>query len=551
MTLHAFGDDAGRIWGRVGGDATILACEPQFASSALSTALMLRRAGVRFYAAIVLGDDRARAARAASIDASARFATWDEIRLTMHAFVDERPPAAAPAIADDDRASLHEVIRLADRLLVTSWAEFHRIESALGPVPRDAEVVTVADSGVPDVGAGERRDLVVYAPRETSDALAAFITALEDFQLPVVVIARDAPRRASRARFVAPGDAARALATARAVVDAGSDDPGVALALTRLGVPLVVDATSGATEHVLGAFAYEPGDRRSILIAVADAIAGEPPRPRAAPASGAVTLAAIPLPAAPANAPLISVVLTTFNRPKLLLDTLASIERQTYPNLEIIVVNDAGTNVADVVARAPRARYLENARNLGPGGARNHGLREARGEFVMFFDDDDEMFPDHVATLAAAQARSGLDVAYGQMINCFAIPAGPDRFVIDGLLAHYAVLDHAEIQWGGSLATTALLFRRSLAEQIGAVDESLGAAEDFEYWIRLAAGREWARCSEVTSMYFVRTDGTNRSANGMPRYGRAHLAIFTKHPSTRALVNAGRTAMLRQFESQG
>ena len=98
------------------------------------------------------------------------------------------------------------------------------------------------------------------------------------------------------------------------------------------------------------------------------------------------------------------------------------------------------------------------------------------------------------------------------MINCFAVPSGAGRYAIDGLAGHDAVLDHADIQWAGAIATTALMFRRALVDGIGGVDESLVSAEDYEFWLRLAEGREWARVPDITSMYFIRRDGSNRSA---------------------------------------
>jgi GT2 family glycosyltransferase len=199
------------------------------------------------------------------------------------------------------------------------------------------------------------------------------------------------------------------------------------------------------------------------------------------------------------------------------------------------------------LARFPRARLLEQAENRGPAAARNRGLADARGTYAILFDDDDEMFPDHIAALVNALLVSGLDVAYGQMINAFVRADGPDRYAIDGLAGHDALLDHADIQWAGALATTALMFRRSLVERIGGLDEGLRSAEDYEFWYRLAQAREWVRVSGITSLYNVRRDGSNRSATGARRYYVAHQAIYGKHPSQRPLVAAGRAAMLEPF----
>jgi hypothetical protein len=65
--------------------------------------------------------------------------------------------------------------------------------------------------------------------------------------------------------------------------------------------------------------------------------------------------------------------------------------------------------------------------------------------------------------------------------------------------------------------------------------------------LRLAEAREWARVPEVTSMEFIRNDGSNRSANGARNYFLAHQAIYAKHPTTRPLIRAGRLAMLELF----
>ena len=234
----------------------------------------------------------------------------------------------------------------------------------------------------------------------------------------------------------------------------------------------------------------------------------------------------------------------------LLAETLAAIERQTYPELEIIVVNDAGTDVRDVVARFPRARLLDQPENRGPAAARNRGLADARGTFAILFDDDDEMFPDHLAALANALLRSGLDVAYGQMINAFVDAAG------DGSLGHRthsaghdALLDHADIQWAGALATTALMFRRAIVEHDRRRRRERSSprktTNSGTAWRTSASG---CASADITSLYFVRRDGSNRSATGARRYFLAHQAIYGKHPSTRPLVAAGRTAMLELFE---
>jgi len=523
----------------------VLACEPATAAAALRRAVELRRAGTHFALAIALEDVRVLRIRGFVRGLCATYASWDEVRLLFDGF--------GPTIADqrttvtaDERSALIETMRLADAVCVGSWREHGRLLDALGAVPCEVEIVIGDDPAIPPVVADGRSDVVVYAPQDRADELGHFVTALGDLEIPVTVIARDAPTIAGPVRFEPPGNTAAALGRARVIVDASRNAPVAALALAKLGRPLVVSSAGGALEVLHGTFGYDPWNRRSILSAVANALGAAPPaiRPRHwhdRPSERAQ-------PAFAADAPLVSVVVATHNRPVLLSETLAAIERQTYPNLEIIVVNDAGSDVRDVVARFPRARLFDQPQNRGPAAARNRGLSDARGTFAILFDDDDEMFPDHIAALAQALIVSGLDVAYGQMINAFVSPGALDTWVIERFAGHDALLDHADIQWAGALATTAVMFRRALVERVGAVDESLTAAEDYEFWYRLAEGREWVRVPDVTSIYYVRNDGSNRSRTGARRYFVAHQAIYGKHPSRRPLVTAGRHAMLELFE---
>lgn len=523
----------------------VLACEPAAAAAALRRAVELRRAGTHFALAPHLEDVRLLRIRGYVRGLCATYATWDEVRLMFDQF---GPTIAGQrtAVSAEERTQLLETMRLADAVIVGSWQEHARLVDALGTLPCEVDLVIDEDRAIPPAVSDERSDVVVYAPLDRGDELGHFATALGDLELPVTLIARDAPTIAGRVHFVAPENAAAALGRARVIVDAGRNDPSSALALAKLGRPLAVASIGGALEVLQGVTAYDPWNRRSILTAVVNALGstaptvrprfwGERPRERRPLGFGA-------------EAPLVSVVVATHNRPVLLAQTLAAIERQTYPQLEIIVVNDAGCDVRDVVARFPRARLLDQPENRGPAAARNRGLAEARGTFAMLFDDDDEMFPDHIAALAQALTASGLDVAYGQMINAFVSPSAMETWTIDGFAGHDALLDHADIQWAGALATTAVMFRRTLLESIGAVDESLTAAEDYEFWFRLAEGREWARVPDVTSLYYVRRDGSNRSSRGARRYFAAHQAIYAKHPTQRALVAAGRHAMLELFE---
>jgi hypothetical protein len=317
----------------------VLACEPASAAATLDKALALRRAGTHFVLAVQIEDARVRRVREYARELCATYATWDEVRLMFDGFgltiADERT-----AVTPDQRGQLIEAMRLSEGVAVRSWSEQRLLADAAGTIPCGVEIVAVADPAIPPAVAGERTDVVVYAPLERADELAHIVTALGDLEVPVTVIARDQPTIAGRVRFESPANAAAALGRARVIVDANGSDPGSALALAALGRPLGVASTSGAAEMLYGAGTYDPWHRRSILSAVANAFGCAPPQARTAHWSSRPR--AREMPAFAPDTPLVSVVVATHNRPVLLGETLAAIERQTYPALEIVVVNDPG-----------------------------------------------------------------------------------------------------------------------------------------------------------------------------------------------------------------
>lgn len=97
-----------------------------------------------------------------------------------------------------------------------------------------------------------------------------------------------------------------------------------------------------------------------------------------------------------------SVVITTYNRSRLLARALESVLRQQWPETEVLVVDDASTDgTRGLMSSAyPQVRYLRQDINHGPSAARNRGLREAARPWVVFLDDDDRFLDDSLARIA-------------------------------------------------------------------------------------------------------------------------------------------------------
>lgn len=112
---------------------------------------------------------------------------------------------------------------------------------------------------------------------------------------------------------------------------------------------------------------------------------------------------------------LISIVVPVYNAEKLLKETLGCLQKQTYQNIEIILVDDGSSDNSAVICKEfslfdSRFHYVYQE-NAGAGAARNHGLKTARGEFIIFLDSDDLFEDCLIEKLHSALEFTGSDVA--------------------------------------------------------------------------------------------------------------------------------------------
>lgn len=120
----------------------------------------------------------------------------------------------------------------------------------------------------------------------------------------------------------------------------------------------------------------------------------------------------------PLTYPAISVVMPIYKAAEFVSDTIASLQAQSFGDFEVICVNDCSPdNSAEVIAGLaeadPRIRLSENPTNTGPGGARNTGIRAARGRYVFFLDADDALPPNALEVLHTAAVTNGSSVVRG------------------------------------------------------------------------------------------------------------------------------------------
>ena len=190
---------------------------------------------------------------------------------------------------------------------------------------------------------------------------------------------------------------------------------------------------------------------------------------------------------------LVTAVVTTFDRPRMAQRAISSVMAQTYPHLEVIVVEDGScSGIESWIASAgeARVRYCRHDSNQGLAAARNTGLRLAAGQYVAYLDDDDAWKPHRIARQVSllmgltSEQRSRLGVVY-----CGVEVSYPDGSAfVPNYPKNQGNLREAIIFSGPITLSSTFLFAREALLGVGGFDERLRSSVDHDIWMALAAG---------------------------------------------------------------
>jgi glycosyltransferase involved in cell wall biosynthesis len=187
---------------------------------------------------------------------------------------------------------------------------------------------------------------------------------------------------------------------------------------------------------------------------------------------------------------LVSVVIPTLNRPVMLKRALDSVFRQTWQNLEIIVVvdgPDAETITMLKTIENSRLTVIINPKSLTAAGARNAGLDRARGEWIAFLDDDDEWRPDKLAKQLhhAADCGAALITCLSEVVTAESSYISPKVIYDKGApIDEYLFDRRSPFAHYGFIQTSSYLLPRDLCEQIRFRCDN--PHDDWDFLIRLA-----------------------------------------------------------------
>lgn len=236
--------------------------------------------------------------------------------------------------------------------------------------------------------------------------------------------------------------------------------------------------------------------------------------------------------AADANAgpaPAVSVIVRTRDRPALLAEALASVAAQSSRDLELVVVNDGGESVREVVdaLQPPLRRTLVDLQpGRGRSAAANAGIAAARGRWLLFLDDDDLLFPDAVERLLGA-APSGETVVYGE-VEAVRYPGG-ERGQGTPWRRFAAPFDATGLLFENFIPFNAALLPALAVRELGGLDESLECFEDWDLFLRLSNRLPFVQVPVRVAEYRILGTAFVDGRGGEERQLLGRAAVVAKH----------------------
>lgn len=235
--------------------------------------------------------------------------------------------------------------------------------------------------------------------------------------------------------------------------------------------------------------------------------------------------------------PRVSVIIPSYNCAKLVCGAIESVFAQTLAEREIVLIDDGSTDSTREAAapymQRPDFNYIYHE-NRGLPGARNAGIRAARGEYIFLLDADDTIPPDCLARHVETVEREKSDWAACDVLRV----EGDDKRVVESKIPREGSLEWAIEH---EFKFNAFFFRRAALEKVGLFDEGQRVYEDIDLYARLLrAGSPVSCIHEPLYIYMIRGNSLTkegkrlRNLGFMERFYRRHYRELARGGNRRA-----------------
>lgn len=224
--------------------------------------------------------------------------------------------------------------------------------------------------------------------------------------------------------------------------------------------------------------------------------------------------------------PKVSVVIPAYNSEKYIAQTIDSVLEQTFRDYEIIVVDDGSTDKTAAIVKGyeDKVKYFFQE-NWGTSVARNTGVKNAKGKYIAFLDNDDLWFPDKLSlqiNIMEANSDVGMIFTDGQWFDDVKIVrlssrptqdfGEPDSWkykiaktkLDDGMILKGNF--HRDFLRGNFVLNSSVLVRRKILDNVGLLDDELLINGDYDLWLRIAEQCPVIYLNKITTQWRVRQD---------------------------------------------
>lgn len=236
--------------------------------------------------------------------------------------------------------------------------------------------------------------------------------------------------------------------------------------------------------------------------------------------------------------PQVSIIIPTYNRRGLIGRAMDSIFCQTYPDYEVIVVDDASTDgTAEFVSRSyPSARLIKLPHNRNAAGARNEGIGVAQGEFIAFLDSDDQWSPDFLekSVKALQDNVSAVFSVCDCMVENKRWRSSPSPAYADPM--------YRQLMESIAVTMSSVVIRREALMKAGFLNEKLSITHDRELYLRLLYSGGLAYVPHALVNRFQQSDNLTRDYRRWAREVFLLLNIFFSDERSKPYIRFYRQA---------
>ena len=226
--------------------------------------------------------------------------------------------------------------------------------------------------------------------------------------------------------------------------------------------------------------------------------------------------------------PKFSVIIPNYNRGKVLPKAISSVLSQSYSNFELIIVDDCSTDDSmQVIAKIQddRIKLLQMPKNSGAAAARNYGIKNSKGDFISLLDSDDFYDPEFLQ-------KTFVELSQSEPLVGFSWTGV--RYHEDGKASERIWqpkrIENAYITFLHSLhigTNSGITFKKEIFEKVGYFNESLPAAEDTDFFLRITQHFDYIVISKV--LINVEKDSDDRLSKNFKKVAKAYNVFLNQH----------------------